>query len=193
MFPHHQGGGRNSSALQIKQEKIFQTERSSQLGDKQGVSSVPGRKEVCSGEGRVRGSEPGQHWGRGRAGEGGSASARGHAPQALFVWGNVGALCFAPSFPHAPVQFLLTPAGHRPGPEEHPHSCTGRRDGSRRRCLIPSAEQGSSARKGKGRQGGGPGAPGTGEGSAWPDVAGWLRGERSRALGTVCPTPLRKH
>lgn len=26
MFAHHQGGGRNSSALQIKQEKIFQTE-----------------------------------------------------------------------------------------------------------------------------------------------------------------------
>lgn len=34
---------------------------------------------------------------------------------------------------------------------------------------------------------------GTAEGSAWPDVAGWLQGGRSKAPSTVCPTLLRKH
>lgn len=130
---------------------------------------------------------------QGCAGAGGGRGlcvSHAHAPQALLVWEKVEVLCSVPS---PLVQFLLAPAGRRPSPEKHPHSCTGWRDGSRRHCLIPSAEQGGLARKGKGRQGGGPGAPGTGEGSAWPDVAGWLRGDRSRALGTVCPAPLRKH
>lgn len=127
---------------------------------------------------------------QGCAGAEGLCVRRGHAPQDLLVWKKAGAFCSVPS---SLVQFLLTPAGRRPSPEEHLYSCTGRRHCSRRRCLIPSAEQGSLARIGKGRQGGGPGAPGTRVGSTWPDVAGWPEGERSRALGTVCPPLLRKH
>lgn len=95
--------------------------------------------------------------------------------------------------PPPPGQFRLTPAGCKPSPVSILTPARGEK-------MTPgdaasSHQLSKAAWPGKEREDkeGGLGAPGTGEGSTWPDVAGWLWGERRRALGTVCPTPLRKH
>ena len=167
MFPHHQRGGRNSSALQIKQGKIFQTEE----------PSVRGQTRCWSCPGEEIGLEQGRE-GR-RLGTG------------VVVGGGRLGVGSGPAVPAGPRFGLSSP----------------RQDARRARwgSLSPARDEGmtagdaasshqlsKAAQPGKG-VGGGPGALGTGEGSVWPDAPGRLRGERSRALGTVCPAPLRKH
>lgn len=117
----------------------------------------------------------------------------GQAPHTLLVQEKAGPLGVASCpCPLPPTSVSPHPCRHKPSPGEHPHSCTGRSYDSRRHCLIPSAEQGGVARKGKGRPGGGRGLR-AGEGRVRPDAAGWRQSGKSRALGAVRPTPLQKH
>lgn len=126
MFPHHQGGGRNSSALQIKQKGVSR-QRRSLLGDKQGVGlSRGGTRSRVGKRGTAALSRPE----RGR----GLGVSRGQVPHVL-----------CPS-----VQVLLTPPPRAHAkPRGAPHPARGK-DDSWRRCLIPSAEQ--AARPGEGRR-----------------------------------------
>lgn len=155
-------GGKNRSALQIKQGKILQTAEPSVRGHRVLVLSRRGNR---SGAGRGRAAAvPRGAAGRGALSGGPLRLGEGQAAQQ----------CPLPRLSLAP------PAGCRPSPAERPAQ-HGTKRRSRRRCLIPSAEH----RSGQERKGGWGGGA-----SAWPAVRAGGGGERGGAPGTVCPAPL---